>query len=131
MPVECPGGVAPLEPSLVFGIGTGLFTMLLVGSLSIVICLGLSCQQGPCCGIFFANVALFLLLLALPKEGPCPRKPETEEVNRHGQLLDITLAIAAICAVAALGLFSAEFLIKKVTAVPRDERLTGHRTARR
>lgn len=81
------------------------------------------------CALLCVNVVIFTILVLLPKSGPCPREEEPDVVNRMGVILDVTVAASALAALGMLGLFAGQVLLKPVHAVPRDERLTGHRTA--
>nr|ABV22317.1 unknown [Karlodinium veneficum] len=82
--VLCADGAKALEPSLVAGVGAGLFTCLFIGSASLLCCLLTSCRSGPFCCALFVNIVLVVTLWLWPKEGPCPREPAREEVNKHG-----------------------------------------------
>eukprot|EP00928_Gymnodinium_smaydae_P081334 TRINITY_DN64880_c0_g1_i1.p2 TRINITY_DN64880_c0_g1~~TRINITY_DN64880_c0_g1_i1.p2 ORF type:complete len:130 (+),score=19.04 TRINITY_DN64880_c0_g1_i1:76-465(+) len=127
--VDCPGGVKPVEPTLVLGIGVGLFVVLLLLVLSVIICCIRSCGPGTLCTLTLGNLVVLLVMLLLPKEGPCPGKAEPEVINTQGLTLDICLGLAGAAALAGVGLLAGEALTKPVHAVPRDERLAGHRRA--
>eukprot|EP00933_Yihiella_yeosuensis_P055939 TRINITY_DN5491_c0_g1_i3.p1 TRINITY_DN5491_c0_g1~~TRINITY_DN5491_c0_g1_i3.p1 ORF type:complete len:135 (-),score=19.47 TRINITY_DN5491_c0_g1_i3:314-718(-) len=132
--MECPDGIEPVHSVRVWGVGVGLFIVLLLGTasvlgLAIFSCAARTFHQGPVIIVFLLNVVLLLLLWLIPKEGPCPKPVVHETFNRQGQFLDVTLLVGALAVLGAVATAGIEFTVKPVYAVPRDERLAGKRTA--